>query len=53
MSTGHAPLKTVTAGPVIQTEEVLSALERLDAVGGSGVREEVLDALFSRFCIGK
>ncbi len=41
------------AGVAVAAEEVLAALERLDAVGGSGVREEVLDALFSRFCIGK
>ncbi len=41
------------AGVVVAAEELLDALSRLDAVGGGGVREEVLDALFARFCIGK
>jgi tRNA modification GTPase len=41
------------AGPAVAAEEVLSALERLDAVDGRNAREDVLDALFARFCIGK
>jgi tRNA modification GTPase len=41
------------AGVAVAAEELITALERLDAMGGSGVREEVLDALFDRFCIGK
>lgn len=41
------------AGPAVAAEEVLSALERLDDVVGHDAREEVLDALFARFCIGK
>jgi len=41
------------AGVAVASEELLDALSQLDAVGGGGVRDEVLDALFSRFCIGK
>ncbi len=41
------------AGPAVAAEEVLVALEQLDELGGRGLREEVLDTLFARFCIGK
>ncbi len=41
------------AGVAVAAEELIHALERLCALGGHGVREEVLDALFGRFCIGK
>ncbi len=41
------------AGVAVAAEETLAALSRLNAMGGSGVREEVLDEVFSRFCIGK
>lgn len=43
----------ILAGPTVAAEEVIEALEALDAVGGTSAREAVLDALFSRFCIGK
>jgi tRNA modification GTPase len=41
------------AGVAVASEELITALERLDSLGGQGVREEVLDTLFARFCIGK
>ncbi len=41
------------AGPAVAAEELLGALGRLDTVDGRDAREEVLDALFARFCIGK
>lgn len=41
------------AGPAVSAEELYGALERLNELSGSDVREEVLDRLFSRFCIGK
>ena len=41
------------AGPAIAAEELYGALEALDQLSGRDTREEVLDALFSRFCIGK
>lgn len=40
-------------GPVVAAEEVTAALERLGALRGDDVREDILDRLFSRFCIGK
>ena len=43
----------VLAGPAVAAEELLGALGQLDEMGGTGLREEVLDALFARFCIGK
>jgi tRNA U34 5-carboxymethylaminomethyl modifying GTPase MnmE/TrmE len=41
------------AGVAVAAEELITALSHLDAMGGTGVRDEVLDALFARFCIGK
>ncbi|TVQ87325.1 MAG: tRNA modification GTPase [Deltaproteobacteria bacterium] len=41
------------AGPVVAAELVIEALEALDGLTGIATRESVLDALFSRFCIGK
>ncbi len=41
------------AGVAVAAEELLAALTRLGEVSGGGVRDEVLDALFERFCIGK
>jgi tRNA U34 5-carboxymethylaminomethyl modifying GTPase MnmE/TrmE len=40
-------------GPVVAAEEVVYALERLGSIAGQNVREDVLDRLFSRFCVGK
>ncbi len=44
---------TGEAGCAVAAEELYRALERLDSLSGADTREEVLDALFSRFCIGK
>ncbi len=44
---------TGDSGCAVAAEELYRALERLDALSGADTREEVLDALFSRFCIGK
>lgn len=41
------------AGVAVASEEVVRAIEALDAMTGADTREEVLDALFARFCIGK
>jgi tRNA modification GTPase len=41
------------AGPAVAAEELIDALGRLGELVGADVREEVLDRLFSRFCIGK
>lgn len=40
-------------GPVVAAEELVVALERLGSLAGQSVREDVLDRLFSRFCVGK
>ena len=40
-------------GPAVASEELVSALERISEFKGGDVREQVLDRLFSRFCIGK
>ena len=40
-------------GPAVAVEEVISALERISELTGEEVREQVLDRLFSKFCIGK
>ena len=41
------------AGLAVAAEELYRALERIDSMTGEDTRESVLDALFSRFCIGK
>ncbi|MCB9664885.1 MAG: 50S ribosome-binding GTPase [Alphaproteobacteria bacterium] len=41
------------AGPAAAADAVVAGLEALDALTGADTREEVLDALFARFCIGK
>jgi tRNA modification GTPase len=41
------------AGPAVAAERVTAALAELEAFGGTGAREAVLDAVFARFCIGK
>ena len=40
-------------GPAIAAEELTRALLRIGELRGDDVREDVLDRLFSRFCIGK
>ena len=40
-------------GPAVAAEEVHGALQRIADLCGGDPREEVLDSLFSRFCIGK
>ncbi len=40
-------------GPAVAAEELYAALERLDELTGRDTRSDVLDRLFSRFCIGK
>lgn len=40
-------------GPAVASEELMSALERISEFKGGDAREQVLDRLFSRFCIGK
>jgi tRNA modification GTPase len=41
------------AGPAVAAESVVAALENLSDLLGGDAREDVLDRLFSRFCIGK
>jgi tRNA modification GTPase len=41
------------AGPAVASEILLEAIGELDALTGADTREDVLDALFARFCIGK
>ena len=41
------------AGLAVAAERLYAGLEPLDAIVGRDSREAVLDALFSRFCIGK
>jgi tRNA modification GTPase len=41
------------AGVAVAAESLQSALQRLAELSGSNPREDVLDRLFSRFCIGK
>ena len=41
------------AGPAAAAEAVMDALEAIDAITGATTREDVLDAVFKRFCIGK
>lgn len=38
---------------LIVAEELRSALKALDAIAGRSGIENVLDAIFARFCIGK
>lgn len=40
-------------GPAVATEEITLALEQLALLRGDDAREQVLDRLFSKFCIGK
>jgi len=41
------------AGPAVAADALTRGLEQLDVLTGADTREEVLDALFARFCIGK
>jgi tRNA U34 5-carboxymethylaminomethyl modifying GTPase MnmE/TrmE len=41
------------AGPAVAASLVVEGLAALDELEGRVVREQVLDALFARFCIGK
>jgi len=41
------------AGVAVSADRVTEALEAIDALTGADTREDVLDALFARFCIGK
>lgn len=41
------------AGPAVAADAVTRALLAIDALTGADTREDVLDALFARFCIGK
>jgi len=41
------------AGPAVAAEECSRALERLSELSGEDAREDVLDRVFARFCIGK
>ena len=41
------------AGVAVAADAVMRALEAVDALTGADTREDVLDTLFSRFCIGK
>lgn len=41
------------AGPAVAADLATEALASLDALTGADTREDVLDAVFARFCIGK
>lgn len=41
------------AGPAVASEILLDALAAVDELTGADTREDVLDAVFARFCIGK
>ena len=41
------------AGVAVAADAVTRGLDELDALTGADTREDVLDALFARFCIGK
>lgn len=41
------------AGVAVAADAITRAIEALDELTGSDTREDVLDALFARFCIGK
>lgn len=40
-------------GPAVAVEEITQALEHLSSLRGESAREQVLDTLFAKFCIGK
>lgn len=40
-------------GPAVATEEITLALELLASLRGDSAREQILDTLFAKFCIGK
>jgi len=41
------------AGPVVVVEALVGAVRAIDALTGRDTREDVLDRLFARFCVGK
>ncbi len=41
------------AGPAVAGDALTHAIAEIDALTGADTREEILDELFSRFCIGK
>jgi tRNA modification GTPase len=41
------------AGPAVAAELLYAAIEALGGIGGTDAREQVLDQLFARFCVGK
>lgn len=41
------------AGPAVAADALVRAIEEVDALTGADTREDVLDAMFARFCIGK
>ncbi|MCA9571950.1 MAG: tRNA uridine-5-carboxymethylaminomethyl(34) synthesis GTPase MnmE, partial [Myxococcales bacterium] len=41
------------AGVAVAADELVHGLAAVDALTGADTREDVLDALFARFCIGK
>ncbi len=41
------------AGPAVAADAVTRGLEQVDVLTGADTREDVLDAVFARFCIGK
>ena len=47
------PEAFAVAGVAAAADTLMEGLEALDGITGADSREEVLDALFSRFCIGK
>jgi tRNA modification GTPase len=40
-------------GPAVAVTELAAALRHVDALAGRDTTEDVLDRLFSRFCVGK
>ena len=49
----EATLALPDAGVAVAAELTLAAIEQVDALTGADTREDVLDAIFARFCIGK
>jgi tRNA U34 5-carboxymethylaminomethyl modifying GTPase MnmE/TrmE len=43
----------VEAGEAAAADALVRALGEIDALVGRDTREDVLDALFARFCVGK